>query len=271
MAVRRTWYAKLKRAEKHLSDFKDAFFRLRDGEYPYRITREIETHDNVDYLTIRGFLYPLPDDGDDIAAIAGDFAANVRDALDHICAALTSLDDAHFPIYEDDIWKRDIDPATRKDRNKPRRDSFQKNTRNMPAAALAHVRAVQPYRATPQTPELNPLATIRRMSNADKHRTLMVISANMFGPRLNVTIPGTSKPVLDSGPGRERGDGAVLGSVPVTWPPDKKPHVEARGGVKISLQEAPPSLYAWDVPSSMEAIAGYIRSKVIDPLNVYVN
>ncbi|HXP18875.1 MAG TPA: hypothetical protein VN840_04420 [Streptosporangiaceae bacterium] len=223
----------------------------------------------MDYLTVRGYLLPLPDDGDDIAAIAGDFVANVRSALDHICVALTGRDDAQFPVFEQDIWQPDIDPRTGSDRNKTRRDSFKKWTRGMPPAALARINAVQPHAASPQSPELNPLALLTRISNADKHRTLMVISGNMFHPTVTVRIPGVTEPVVIS-ERREKGDGAALASIPVSWQSDITPDVQAGGGIKIALKEAPSLTGAWEMPGVLESVISYARFSVIDFLEQYV-
>ena len=49
MSVRRTWWAKLRRAEKHLGDFKNEFSKLRDGDYSYRVSHEIKSNGNVDF------------------------------------------------------------------------------------------------------------------------------------------------------------------------------------------------------------------------------
>jgi hypothetical protein len=267
MTIRRTWWVKLRRAEKHLREFNQYFLWLRDTEQPYSVSCEIKSSDNVDYLIVRGYLPPLPVDGDDIAAIIGDLIANTRSALDHICVALTGHDHAQFPIFMEDVWQPNIDPATGKDRNKAGRDRFTKMTHGTPAAALTIVKSVQPYAASPQDPELNALALLNRISNADKHRTLLVMSSDMHNAKATVSVPGFVKPTVITEPRRERGDGAILGSMPVSWPPDTTPEVDASGGIIIRLQEAPPHQRAWVVPRTLEVIVEHVRANVIRPLD----
>jgi hypothetical protein len=270
MAVRRTWWVKLRRADKHFGDFKCEFERLRDGDYPYRVSTEIKSHGKVDYLIVRGYL-PAPTDAfDDIAAIVGDLIANARSAMDHVCVALTGNEKAQFPIFVENIWQPDPDPRTGKNRNKGRRDSFSKDTKGMPAAALALVKRLQPHMTIPQRPEDDPLAILNRISNADKHRTLMVTSRYVYNDRATVMLPGWPVPQLISEPRRKRMDGAILGTLPVSWPPDATPEVKASGGIEIGLKEAPSLNWDWEVPITLENILKYVGSAVVAPLDAHV-
>ena len=270
MTLRRTWWIKLRRAEKHLAEFKSEFSRLRDGAHPLRVSQEIMPGNGMDFLIVRGCLPPLTNDCDDIAAIVGDMIANTRSALDHICVALTGSDRAQFPVFTDDIWQPDIDPAG-KDRNKKRREDFKNWTRGMPAVALDLIKKVQPYAATQQWPASNPLAVLNRISNADKHRTLMIMSQYIYNERVFVSVPGYLDPSSAgiNEPGRQRADGAILGTLPVTWPASITPLVAASGGIIIGLKEESSLSWDWDVPGSLDVLVEYIRTAVIDPLDAF--
>jgi hypothetical protein len=270
MAVRRTWWVKLRRAEKHLGDFKGEFVRLRDTDNPYRISYEIHSHNNMDWLTVRGYLHPLPDDGDDIAAIIGDFVANTRAAMDHICVALTGRDDVQFPIFVEDIWKPDIDPRTGKDRNQGRRNSFAKNTRGMPADALALIERLQPHAASPQNPEGDALALLNRISNADKHRTLMTMSRYIYSPTITVNGPGLTESVILPRYDWKGMDGAVIATIPGAWPVHTALEVKASGGVEIGLKEAPSNNLDWEVPDTLNTVLKHVQAAVIKPLDGYI-
>jgi hypothetical protein len=169
MATRRTWLAKIRRAETHLAEFNDAFETLRRTEQPYDVTFAVEHFPNGDHLVVHGHLTPFGDD-DDLAAVVGDIVANARDALDHIYTALTGRRDAHFPVYKTDIFQPDIDPSTGQDRNLKVRNLLTKDGTKMPSGALGIITAAQPYHAQSGFEELSNLAILQRLSNADKCR-----------------------------------------------------------------------------------------------------
>ena len=266
MAIRRTWWVKLRRAEKHLAEFETEFDRLRSTEQPYDVTTEIESAENGDWLIVRGNLRPFGG-GDDMAAVVGDIVTNTRDALDHIHTALTGRDDTHFPIVTDDIWKPDPDPRTRKDRNKSKRDSFKKNTKGMTLGALALVSRLQPCKRDPDHPELDQLALLQRLSDADKHRTLRIASKWMCNPRTTLTIP-PHDPLTYENRGMRGRDGAVIATFPGRPPADFQ--VEASGGIEVALQEADGRQWQWELPDTLVLLVANIKRSVVTPLDAFI-
>jgi len=266
VSTRRTWWVKLRRAEKHLAEFKGEFDRLRDTDHPYDVVPGVQTDEHGSFLIVRGHLLPFAGD-DELAAVVGDVVANTRDSLDHIETALTGSDEAHFPILRDDIWKRDIDPSTRRDRNKSRRDRFKKDTHGMPGGAFTLIKGLQPYVRHPQFPETDPLAVLRRFSNADKHRTLHVVSGMLYHPTTTITINGYEP---FSVPSERTGmDGAVIATVP-WWSTDVDFEVEASGGIEVTLKEAggPPGQY-WVLPDILSTTIRYVRN-IVKSLDKFV-
>lgn len=268
--MNRTWWVKLRRAEKHTAEFERAFTRLSKRDKQFFVERRIETYRNGDHLVIRG--YPWKFNGDDIAAIVGDIISNTRAALDHIFVALTVNEDAHFPIYTYDIWQADPDPKTGANRNKSRRDTFEKWTVNTPASAIALIKSVQPYADWPDTPKFHPLAVLNTLSNADKHRTLLVMSAYMFDARIECTFDGVHVDNHFASDTGKRVDGAIFGIYPV--PPTKaKVKVKAHGRIEIALQgiDRIPSNVSFELPSSITAIVSHVRNGIIAPLDAMIS
>jgi hypothetical protein len=172
--MNRTWWVKLRRAEKHTAEFERALIRLGKKDKPYRIQRTIETYRNGDHLVIHGYSWKFNDG--DIAAIVGDIIFNTRAALDHIFVALTGHDEAQFPIYRVNIWQSDLDPKTGADRNEKRRNAFEKWATCTPAPAFALIKGAQPCLDWPDQAKFHPLSVLIALSNADKHRTILVMS-----------------------------------------------------------------------------------------------
>lgn len=266
-AVRRTWWVKLRRAEKHLAEFNAEFERLRDTEQPYDVTTEVRAFSGVERLVVLGHLRPFSGD-DDLAVVVGDIVANARDALDHIYVALTGRDDAHFPIFKSDIFQPDLDPKNGKDRNKPARDRLNADGQRMPPGALAIITSVQPYQAEPAFRELQTLATLQRLSNADKHRTLHVISQMMYDARTVLTVP-PNEPLVYWDRRRSVLDGGHVGVFPVP-PAGAEYTVQSGGGIEILLQEADGRRWQWELPESLNNMVHNIKRSVITPLDALI-
>lgn len=262
-AVRRTWWVKLRRAEQHLAEFNAELERLRNTVQPYDVTTEVRSFSAGDRLVVLGHLRPFSGD-DDLAAVVGDIVANSRDALDHLYTVLTGRGNAHFPIFKSGIFQ----PGIGNDHNKSARDRLAADGDRMPPGALDIIISVQPYHAEPAFRELQTLATLQRLSNADKHRTLHLISQMMYDARTVLTVPSYD-PLVYWDRRRSVLDGGHIGLFPV--PPAGADYtVESSGGVEIMLREADGRGWQWELPESLINMVGTIRRTVITPLDALI-
>jgi len=274
--LRRTWWVKLRRAEKHLSDVRVELRRLRENERPYDVVKSVETHHDVKFLVIRGHIQTgdkvFQKELEDFSALVGDFIFNVRSALDHICVALGNNDGNQFPIYETDIWKPDIDPLSRKDRNKSGRHGFKERTAGIPNPARAFIKQVQPYNTKGAHVEGDPLALLHHLSNADKHRRLLALAQYLVNPVCELHYPGFDDPVVtERVEGWQGGDGAII--CETGFDPNLDPDVEARGGVEIGMKEVEKgkALNAdWVLPGTLDGILLHVRDAIITPLDAMI-
>ena len=267
--VRRTWWVKIRRAEKHLGDIRDQLIWLRENRRPYDVVTSIETRNDVNYLCVRGYL-PRSDESlekelEDFAALVGDFVINVRAALDHICVAL-GRDDNQFPIFTVNPWPTDIDPETRKDRNKAGRDRFKKCTVGVPKNALALIKSIQPYLTEAVNPEFDSLALLTHLTNADKHRRLLVTANYLCNASCTVTYPGYEPQVSTwtNSWNWHGADGAIISDLFMVVP-DLEPHVKASGGFEIGLQEVDKRRSPnadWVLPGTLDGILIRVRDKI---------
>lgn len=108
-----------------------------------------------------------------IGAVLGDFAHNVRSALDQLVWVLVQLNGGipgrhtYWPVFDDAVSWQDkiVKPAT-----KGRATA----TSGISAAALQLVEQFQPFQSNAQAVKESPLLRVHDLWNADKHRTLHV-------------------------------------------------------------------------------------------------
>jgi len=153
--------AKLSRAENHvqtLRDETDDFLAQKPPPWGYRIETQPETGKCVRYI-VKAVIEEPPQPH--WALIVGDAIHNLRSALDHLAWELTRKRArgryTAFPIYDDEcefvvLAKRML-------------GGFRPEHR-------AFVEGHQPYRWG-ENIAMHPLATLRRLSNLDKHRVLV--------------------------------------------------------------------------------------------------
>lgn len=276
--VRRTWWVKIRRAEKHLGDVRDQLLWLRENRRPYDVETNIETRNNVDYLVVRGYFprsdHALEKELEDFAALIGDFGNNVRAALDHICVALGNNDANQFPIFTVDPWVVDIDPKTGVDRNKSRRKTFKESTTGVPKSALTLIKDVQPYKSNAANVEYDSLALLAHITNSDKHRRLLVTANYLCNVQCTVTYPGYEPQVSTwaNAWNWHGADGAIL-SLNFALIPNVDPDVEASGGFEIGLQEvdkrrAPNA--DWILPGTLIGILTRVKEDILTPLDAMI-
>ncbi|MDQ6853005.1 MAG: hypothetical protein M3046_04815 [Actinomycetota bacterium] len=257
-----SWWLKLKRAEKHLSDLNDYAAGFSEI-WPYDTTLDVHAQeDRTDYI-VRAFFRDPPDYTP--AIIIGDFIHNIRSALDHIVAALTEppelREQSAFPIYEENIWQEGF---------KAQRKAFKTATKGLPDYALAFVKQIQPY-GRGQDAIRDPLALLKKFSNDDKHRQLIVTTRGIRQPTTTLRWP--NGPILSQSQfGDTFEDGAVVAKFPVAGPPsDTEPRVHTHGPIAIAIKGGG-TAYGGDfeLPSALENILKYVWEYVILPLDTFV-
>ena len=131
-----------------------------------------------------------------IAVIIGEILYDLRSALDHIAVSMapnSRKSKAGYPVEVTDPFAKDDDGAFIYDEE--RRRSFTSKIKGMPADAVAMIMHGQPY--TRQYSELETLALLNRLENADKHRELVTLGAGIMDIRTIVPLP---RPLSSSGP-----------------------------------------------------------------------
>ena len=149
---------KLARAEKHLGEIQKALEQYKEGECTLTLEKDEELQMAVQRVRL------APSSSPEISAIAGDFFANVRSALDYIVWQLVLTNSPNQPGPNNQF------PIA----NSPKDFSEQlerKRLRGISEEAVKTIEALQPYQD-----RKNPLGILNKLVNIDKHRTLNVVS-----------------------------------------------------------------------------------------------
>jgi hypothetical protein len=200
-------WPKIIRAEEHLAAVRAEIDFWREGD----VCRAIgKFESDTEYVIRIEDRIPPPIR---LAILIGDVVTSLQSALDHIAFALVSKYDPeraadperrrwiYYPVYETEVDKK----------GKP--VSFGA-LNGIPETVLTVIQTEQPYAMGPDAPR-HPLATIQRLANTDKHRTLLLASAfftkgGSFGvtcgdiPLRSTFVHGVFKPV-----GAENSSGPV--------------------------------------------------------------
>lgn len=264
--IRRTWWAKLERADRHVAEFEEEFERLQHERRPYVVTTQPYEFKTGTMLEARA--EPPEVYRDDVAAVVGDIVFNARSALDHLCVALSGNDRSQYPIFETDPWG--VSDDTQVERlNGRRRQDFNGYTKGMPERAIELIRESQPYALEGFPPPwLHPLAILNRLSNADKHRRLVALVDGICSVEVQCTFDGVEVP-NHFAPGPWAASGAVVGIFPLPETGvDVK--VEASGGTHLTLREPQPPEIQYEVPDSLRNLVQYVRHAVVVHLDALV-
>ena len=150
--------AKHRRATVHLEQLKCVIERfLREG--PYRITSGFES-DRTELVYRVADVRAVPEE---VGLILGDVVHNARACLDHLAYALASTPNRQtaFPIL-----------------TQPRRDKNSQPLKTTISGGISEpirqaVVSVQPYQVQSSDPARHPLAVLKELDDADKHRALL--------------------------------------------------------------------------------------------------
>lgn len=255
-----SWWIKLKRAEKHLTELSDYTARYSEVR-PYDTTVEVHRDAKSTGYIVRAFLNDPPDYTPSV--IVGDCIHDIRSALDHIIAFLTEPEELRkrsaFPIYEENIWQPGF---------KSQRESFKAATEGLPEYALAFVEQVQPYHRGQAAPD-DPLAVLKALSNADKHRELIVVARALHEPGTGLRWEPDGPVFVQHRVGEIFENGAVIANFPIGGHPDTEPQVHSHGAVSIAIKrQGDPGDYL-PLPDALESLLKYVWEYVILPLDTF--
>ncbi len=146
-----------------------------------------------------GICFAIEDPPPGVALFAGDFAHNLRSALDHLAWQLV-IDNGltptpartpdprrrgrFLPVTEFPIW---VEP-----RRPPRRGGAAPLPTICPgisAAAATIVQGEQPYITFPSDPDRQALGALRKLNNVDKHHDLSVVFGGLLNPWYVLSSP----------------------------------------------------------------------------------
>jgi hypothetical protein len=262
--VSESWYLKLDRAEYHLNDLYTEIGRFIDDK-PYDIVRVPECRKHPDcwrYILRTRAVDPS------CALILGDAVHNMRSALDHLAVALSGHRQASFPILTDDIEQ----PRTKKDREA--RTRFNRAVEGMPPEAVATIKTFQPYHERTEIERRTQgLAVISYIDNADKHRSLTLVSTGLVGASSTTSARGRVLYQTGTYPAEAFiADGAEVahwGWVATDEPPleESEVHMETRGTptvtMHVGLAEGEPE------PRYLTPCLKWLRDEVIPSLEPF--
>ncbi|HWC35322.1 MAG TPA: hypothetical protein VG650_10890 [Mycobacteriales bacterium] len=254
MAV--SWALKLERAEKHLKDIEDMLAVIgAPGPYTGSVRVEEQPGDFpvAHILDIAGPEDPM------LPVVIGDCLFNMRSALDHVAVASVPADrrfEAQYPIFERDPFQT-TGSGKRKRLARPRdHKSWVRYTTGMSPDVVAFVKFTQPYNnaRAGTSPNDHALAVLGKFQNADKHRSLNVVSHGLC----DVTV------IADDGKttGSEKIDGPFERSMlnNGTKIASSKPEVkvEIMGSLVVALA-CPPEERHREIPGALREIYRVVK------------
>lgn len=241
--------AKLRRADHHLKALEETIQRFRDS-HPYRIVSEDDL--DIGKRLYRAQIVKRPP-VIDWAMVIGDWAHNLRSALDQLALSLAwaytkdalparYVENSSFPIYVD----RDLSPETLKRR-----------VGKIHPDAKAIVKDVQPYGRR----DNQRLAYLHRISNQDKHRAPLLTAGFVS----SVTYWGEDdvRPVLS--PTFENGAIVVYRDIPADLESNVDPDITF--DIAFAESAVPRGM---SVTSTLPWIAAFVRERVVDRLRPFV-
>jgi hypothetical protein len=236
---------KVEWAHKHLEAFGSEYAAfLKRSEY--RIIREASPQGEGEIARFSIREYPSPN----LGLLLGDFAQNLRDALDHLAWQLALLKsdtpplDTEFPIFFEDT------PQGQRD--------IQKRTRGIPDAARDIIKGLQPYHRGDAARNTD-LWILHRLANTSKHRLLLVI---MEYVRLRVGFKGTTRG-MELRLAGSFNDGDIIPLPFITRPFTEDMDFEIVPSFIIEFEEQRVGKKAMVTPAKLEGIYHTVRDNVL--------
>lgn len=258
---------KLERAKAHLKTLEpliDAFFA--EEPEPYRIYTEIDEKTSR-YL---GRISINREPPLHLSVVVGDILHNLRCVLDHLMRQLV-LANGCKPAYSNAFPLFDEEPPD--DPCNGERQRWERYVKGIDDEALGFVKFCQPYNALDRNPAGHTLAGLRRLSNEDKHRTLIPgLCAVHTDPKffkfqlvetINVKPPIEKLQVRAGRPLKDK-DLVFHLAVEIIGP---DPQVKAKGGVPLDVGFGKPPVPVkglGQMSEAVEMILGECRRRFIN-------
>jgi hypothetical protein len=263
--VSESWYLKLDRAENHLKDLDAEIARYIDSK-PYDVVRIPKCRKHTDCWRYVLRIKPVHPS---CALILGDAVHNMRSALDHLAVALSGHAEASFPIFLDDIEH----PRTEQDHKA--RARFRRAVRGMRSEAVAVIKTYKPFtEPTKIARRTQGLAVIGYIDNADKHRSLTIVSPGLVDAKSITRARGHVLYQTGSYPAEafiaDGADVAHWGWIATDEPPleESEVHMESNGTptvtMHVGLDEGEPEL------EYLRPCLGWLRGDVIPSLEPFI-
>ena len=227
--------AKLERAKVHFNSLDTAateFFEAKSKAYRIVTEVDVETSRFVGRVRITDE-FPLG-----WSVIVGDILQNLRAALDHLLWQLVLANGCtpgfgnSFPIF---------DKLPPEDPSHPERVRWDRHIKGVHSGAVGFIEFCQPYNGLNGPGTQHTLTGLRRLSNEDKHRTLVPALSAVHGERKHFTVrpielrhiqPPTEKMQVRAG--RPLKDGDLVFEMPVTII-GPNPEIKAQGSVPLDV------------------------------------
>ena len=232
---------KLERAELHLETLKAHVGLFFEGKPDaYRIVSEVDKKASRFVGRVKiAREPPLP-----WSVIVGDYLHNLRCVLDHLMRQLV-IANGERPTYNNAFPLFDQEPP--EDASNGERARWEGNVEGVSADALRFVQFCQPYNALDGDPGAHTLAGLRRLSNQDKHRTLVPALCAVHGApelfkidliRYQDVLRPTGKITVHAG--RPLKDNDVVFESPITITgPDPIVETDGKAAVDIGFGSPP--------------------------------
>jgi hypothetical protein len=187
---------KLYRSDKHLEEMQALIAPLRGRrEYPVVESMKRKGKNSAwSYgLDLSGIRPP-----EDFPIILGDYLFDIRSALDHLVATIAPKKyrgTVEFPIWTEDPLARDKDRRGYLNAEEARR--WHRVVRGLPDSCVTALRVLQPYEAarlTGKPARDHPLAILKVLQNADKHRELVVVVIGLT--KAEMTVNGEAEGIV---------------------------------------------------------------------------
>jgi hypothetical protein len=217
-------FAKVVRAYQHLQEFHKALGDFQDGS-PYASALTLNENPELVDLTIRPVPFPA-----ELPILLGDWAHNLRSALDHLAWQLVidhggNAPNKHtsFPIFLERLDER----------------GRERNIRITPKVSddvLTFIKEAQPFNvAAPNDPRTHTLGALAQINNIDKHRQLPFIRGAVLNGVYAMFSP--NGPIISAGDFNfDSQDGAVIATVPRSQvPPDVQVNLVATPAISLDI------------------------------------
>jgi hypothetical protein len=257
VAIEPSYFAKLRRAERHLGELTRAVAQYADT-HPY--TFDLRA-DRTGRLTFTAF-----PENTEIPIIAADVIYNMRSALDHLMAKLVPASrerSVYFPILFDGVWEGSVDGED--ERTTKDRERWATYVKGAHPQAVEIIKGMQPSpNQCASDPTVNFLVALNRMAVRDRHTRLPLTAPTLADYTVTVKrADGAKSTGWGDSPGALHDEGLMTGL------PDGIVEARIHGKTVVAVQIGG-DLGHLRLPDSLAMGLRICRERVIAPLVPFV-